>query len=98
MKFVFEKERMIALGPEGTPMGQVAFPRVRAGLVNISSMTIFPAFRGQGVEDAMMEALLSHLDQQGSKAALTCPLAQDYVAAHPQWKRILPGEISFTKY
>lgn len=98
MKFVFEKERMIALGPEGTPMGQVAFPRVRAGLVTVSQVTVHPAFRGQGVEDAMMEALLSHLDQQGSKAALTCPLAQDYVAAHPQWKRILPGEISFTKY
>ena len=98
MKLVFEKTRMIALAPEGTPMGQVAFPRVRAGLVTVSQVTVHPAFRGQGVEDAMMEALLAHLEQQGIKAALTCPIAQDYVAAHPQWKRILPGEISFTKY
>ena len=98
MKLVFEKARMIALAPEGTPMGQVAFPRVRAGLVTVSQVTVHPAFRGQGVEDAMMEALFAHLEQQGIKAALTCPIAQDYGAAHPQWKRILPGEISFTKY
>lgn len=98
MKFVFEKERMIALGPEGTPMGQVAFPRVRAGLVTVSQVTVHPAFRGQGVEDAMMEALLSHLDQQGSKAALTCPIAQDYVASHPEWKPLLPGEMHFTTH
>ena len=98
MKFVFEKERMTALAPEGTPMGFAAFPRIRAGLVNVSQITVYPAYRGQGVEEAMMEALFSHLEAQGVKAALTCPTAQDYVAAHPRWKRLLPGEISFTKY
>ena len=98
MKFVFEKERMTALAPDGTPMGFAVFPRVRAGLVNINQVTVYPAYRGQGVEEAMMEALLPHLEAQGVKAVLTAPFAQDYVAAHPAWKQILPGEISFTKY
>ena len=98
MKFVFEKERMTALAPDGTPMGRIFFPRVRAGLVNVSQITVYPACRGQGAEEAMMEALFSHLEAQGVKAALTSPVAQDYVAAHPRWKRLLPGEISFTKY
>ena len=98
MKFVYEKERMTAFTLEGTPMGFAVFPRVRAGLVNISQVTVCPAYRGQGVEEAMMEALLSQLEAQGMKAALTAPFAQNYVAAHPEWKRILPGEISFTKY
>ena len=79
-------------------MGSIAFPRVRAGLVNISQTTILPEYRGLAVEDAMMEALLSHLDQQGLKAVLICPFAQQYVEQHPQWKKILPGEIHFTKY
>ena len=98
MTFRFEKERITTLTPEGIPMGSIMFPRVRAGLVNISAMTVQPAFRGQGVEDAMLEALLAHLERQGAKAALTCPAAQDYVAGHPQWKRILPGEMHFTTH
>ena len=98
MKFIYEKEHLTALTPDGTPMGRIFFPRVRAGLVNISQVTVYPAFRGQGAEDPMLEALFSHLEAQGVKAALTAPVAQDYVAAHPRWKRLLPGEISFTKY
>ena len=98
MTFRFEKERITALTSEGIPMGSISFPRVRAGLVNISQITVFSAFRGQGVEDAMLEALFSHLETQGVKAALTCPYAQDYVTKHPQWKRLLPGEMHFTTH
>ena len=98
MKFVFEKERITALSDDGMPMGHVAFPRVRTGLVNISTLTVLPGFRGQGVEDAMLEALLAHLDTQGMKAALTCPAAQKYVADHARWKKILPGEMHFTTH
>ena len=98
MKFVFEKERMSVLTPDGTCMGRITFPRVKAGLVNIREVTVFPAFRGQGVEDAMLETLLKHLDTQGLKAALTCPVAQNYLASHPEWKRILPGEMHFTTH
>ena len=98
MPFSSQKERICATTPEGAAMGSIAFPRVRAGLVNISQTTILPEYRGLAVEDAMMEALLAHLDQQGLKAVLICPFAQQYVEQHPQWKKILPGEIHFTKY
>lgn len=98
MTFSIQKERITAISPQGISMGYITFPRVRAGLVNIQELTVFPGFRGQGVEDAMMEALLSHLDCQGVKAALTCPSAQQYLGLHPQWRHLLPGEISFTKY
>ena len=98
MTFSIQKERITAISPEGIPMGCITFPRVRAGLVNISQMTVFPDFRHQGVEDAMMEALLSHLEQQSQRAVLLCPFAQQYVEQNPQWKKILPGDIHFTKY
>ena len=98
MTFRFEKERITALTPDGNPMGFIAFPRVRAGLVNISTMTVNPGFRGQGVEDAMMEAVLELLDKQGLKVALTVPFAQRYVEQNPRWKKILPGEMHFTRY
>ena len=98
MTFSIQKERITATSSDGILMGYIAFPRVRPGLVNISQMMVFPAFRQQGVEEAMMEALLAHLDQQGMKAVLICPFAQQHVEHHPQWKKILPGDIHFTKY
>ena len=98
MTFSYEKERITAVSPEGVPMGAVTFPRVRAGLVNISDIAVFPAFRNQGVGEAMMEALLAHLDKSGLKAALTCTYAQQYVEKNPHWKKILPDEIHFTRY
>ena len=98
MTFSIQKERITAISPDGIPMGYITFPRIRAGLVNISQMTVFPEFRGQAVEDAMMEALLIHLEDRGLKAALTCPYAQQYLEKNPRWKKILPGELHFTKY
>ena len=98
MTFSFQKERITAVSPDGVSMGYITFPRVRAGLVNINQLTVFPAFRGQGLEDAMMEAVLAHLEKSGLKAALTCPYAQQYVEKNPQWKKILPVEIHFTRY
>ena len=98
MTFAIEKERLTALSSEGLPMGFVTFPQVRSGLVNINHIMTYPKFRGQGVAEGMMEALLHHLAGLGQKAALTCPYAQQYVAAHDQWTHILPGGIHFTSH
>lgn len=98
MTFSFQKERLSAVSPDGVPMGYIAFPRIRPGLVNISQTTVFSPFRGQQTEEAMMEALFSHLSERGLKAALTCPFAQQYLEKNPQWKKILPGQIHFTRH
>lgn len=98
MTFAFDKERVTAISSEGIPMGFISFPQVRTGLVNISHAMTFPRFRGQGVAESMMEALLNHLTHQNQKAALTCPFAQQYIGNHPEWKHILPGEIHFTTH
>ena len=98
MTFVFEKERMTAIHEDGSTMGTVTFPRVRAGLVNVTGVTVSAKYRGQRVAEAMLEALLNHLDEQDLKAALTCPPAQNYVANHPQWKRVLPGDLHCTTH
>ena len=98
MTFSIEKERIRAIREDGILMGHILFPRVRAGLVNIQQVAINPEFRSQGIEEAMLEALLSHLTKSGQKAALTASIAQQYVGAHPEWKHILPGEMHFTRY
>ena len=98
MTFSIQKEQLTAISPAGVPMGYIAFPRIRAGLVNIDRVSVSPECRGQGVEEAMMEALFSHLSKLGLKAALTCPSAQQYLEKNPQWKNILPGEIHFTRH
>ena len=98
MTFTITKERLTAHGPEGVPMGYITFPQVKAGLVNIESVVIYPEFRGQCVAEAMMEALLTHLSGQNRHAALTCPYAQQYVEDRPAWKKILPDKIHFTRH
>ena len=98
MEFTITKERITAVHSDGTPMGYIRFPQVRAGLVTVDQVEVHAPFRNQGVEDAMMEALLNHLASQGRKAALGCPFAQSYLQAHPQWKSLLPDSIHFTTY
>lgn len=98
MHFTFEKERITAVSAEGIPMGYVAFPQVRAGLVNINHVQTYPGFRGQGVENRMMEALLDHLDDLNLKAALTAPFAQQYMEQHREWAHLLPGKLHFTAH
>ena len=98
MEFTITKERITAIHSDGSPMGYITFPQVRAGLVTVDQMAIHPPFRGQGVEDALMEALFRHLSTQGRKAALRCSFAQGYLQAHPEWKSLLPDSIHFTTY
>lgn len=98
MTFSFTAEKLTAYDSGNTPVGYIDFPRIRCGMVNICQVAVFPAFRKQGVEDQMMAALLDHLDTRGLKAALTCAFAQQYVKRHPQWQRILPGELHFTTH
>lgn len=98
MTFAIEKEQLTALAGDGRSMGFISFPRLRGRLVNISQVTVHPAFRSQGVEAAMLEALLTHLSENNQKAALTSPHAQQYVSKNPQWKHLLPGELHFTSH
>ena len=98
MTFNFEKERMTAISDDGIPMGLIRFPRVRAGLVNLEQVIVYPEFRDAGIGESMMEALLTHLQDTSQKAALSCPFAQQYISSHPQWKQILPGKIHFTTH
>ena len=98
MKVSFEKERMTIISGSHIPMGFIDFPQVRPGLVNITQVSVAPQFRGQGIEAAMMEALLNHLSRQDQKAALSSPFAQQYVGNHPEWKHILPEKIHFTRH
>ncbi len=98
MTFTIEKERITAVHADGVPMGYITFPRVRNNLVNINLVVTHPRFRGQGVAESMMEALLIHLDVRKQKAALTAPLAQQYLERHREWRHLLPGEMHFTTH
>lgn len=98
MTFTIGKERLTAVDPHGVPMGYVSYPQIRAGLVNVSEVVTFPGFRDQGVAEALLGALFAHLSQTGRKAALTCPLAQQYLETHSRWKSVLPDSIHFTTY
>ena len=98
MEVTITKERLTAIDPNGIPMGYIRFPQIRPGLVTIDSVEVYAPFRSQGIENAMMEALLQHLTALSRKAALRCPFAQDYLQANPEWKHILPDSLHFTTY
>ena len=98
MTIAYQAERLTALDSGGRTMGYVTFPRIRKGLVNIDQVQILPAYRSRNLEETLLDALFSHLLQQGTKAALTSPVVQRYVAANPQWKAILPDSIHMTTH
>lgn len=98
MTIAYQAERLTALDSDGKPLGYVTFPRIRKGLVNIDRVQVLPAYRGRKVEEALLDALLLHLLQQGTKAALTSPAAQRHAAANPLWKEILPDSIHMTTH
>ena len=98
MEFSITKEQLTATDSDGTLMGYIRYPQIRAGLVTIDQVEVYSPFRNQGVESAMMEVLLRHLKVHGRRAALSCPFAQGYVESHPEWKSLLPDSLHFTTY
>lgn len=98
MTIQYQASRLTAVNRTGKTMGYITFPQIRKGLVNIDRVQIAPEYRGREVESALMDALLTHLKQQGMKAALTSPAAQRYVAENPGWKQILPESMHMTTH
>ena len=98
MTISYQTERLTALDSDGRTMGYVTFPRIRKGLVNIDQVQILPAYRSRNLEETLLDALFSHLLQQGTKAALTSPAVQRHAAANPKWKAILPDSIHMTTH
>lgn len=94
----YEKSRLSAVDGAGKTMGYVTFPQIRKGLVNIDRVQIMPGYRKEGVETALLNALLIHLEQRGEKAALTSPAAQRHAAKNPRWKAVLPDSMHMTAH
>lgn len=94
----YQTGRLTAVDCAGKTVGYVSFPQIRKGLVNIERVQIAPEYRGRGVEAVLMDALLSHLKQKGTKAALTSPMAQRYAAEHSEWKTVLPESMHMTTH
>lgn len=90
--------RLTAVSGAGKIMGYVTFPQIRKGLVNVDRVQIVPEYRYAGIEAALLDALLSHLQQQSMKAVLTSPAAQRYAAKNPQWKSVLPDSMHMTAH
>ena len=98
MTIQFQPGRLTAISSSGRTMGYVTFPQIRKGLVNIDRVQIIPEYRGRGVDAALLDALLTYLQQQGVKAALTSPAAQRYAAENPLWKQVLPESMHMTTH
>lgn len=98
MTIQYQPGRLTAVDSDGRTMGYVTFPQIRKGLVNIDRVQILPEYQSWGVETALLDALLNHLQQQGTKAALTSPAAQRYAADNPVWKQILPQSMHMTTH
>lgn len=94
----YQPGRLTAVSSAGKIMGYVTFPQIRKGLVNIDRVQIVPEYRLADVETILLDALLSHLQQQGMKAALTSPAAQRHVANNPLWKSVLPDSMHMTAH
>ena len=68
-------------------------PRIdyaRSGNAVALTHTEIPAgLRGQGVGTALVEAVLTRIDNRGEKVVPLCGFVAGYIRENPQWKRLV---------
>ena len=61
--------------------GQIAYSR-RNGAVTLIHTEVDPAFKGQGLGDAIVAAALADLDKRGVRVIPVCPFVRSYLERH----------------
>lgn len=86
------KENRAEYWQEGRLLGQVSFPALRPGVVNIDHTFVDPVLRGKGVAAELLEQACAELRRTGRTAVLTCSYARRWFAQHPEQADLLAAK------
>lgn len=65
-------------------LGEVTFPPLRPGVVNIDHVFVDPVLRGKGVADQLLEQVCGELRRTRRRAVVTCSYARRWFERHPE--------------
>jgi predicted GNAT family acetyltransferase len=74
---------------DGADEAEMTFSKAGVGLVIIDHTEVPPAFRGQGVGQALVERAVADFRAQGKKVLPLCPFAAAQFRRHPEWADLL---------
>lgn len=89
MEFTYYPNKITLPGAEGKILGEVSFPVIDAGTVEIDHTFVDDSLRGQGVAGKLMEAAAGQIGAQNKKAVLTCPYAVKWFEKHPEYSGLV---------
>jgi predicted GNAT family acetyltransferase len=87
MVWVKEKERL-ALEEEGELVGEVLFPKIE-GKIQITHTFVSEAYRGQGIAEKLLNALVEELRARQETATPVCSYSLAYRQKHPEAQDVL---------
>ena len=76
----------------GKEMAFVSFPQKSERIVSIASTVVDESLRGQGIADALLQALVQELRRTGRQAVPVCTYAVRWFARHPEYEDLLAGQ------
>ena len=69
-------------GRRGALLGEVSFPALRPGVVNIDHVFVDPGAEGQGVAGQLLEQVCAALRRTSRSAVVTCSYARRWFGQH----------------
>lgn len=86
------KENRAEYWQDGRLLGEVTFPALRPGVVNIDHTFVDPVLRGKGTAGHLLEQVCEELRRTGQKAVVTCSYARRWFGQHPEQADLLAGK------
>ena len=90
-----ERHRFEAMR-DGRPIGELVY-RLDEGVMTIAHTEVDPAFEGQGIAGALVQAALAHARGERLKVQPTCPYADAYMERHPDTAPLRAGSDLLSK-
>lgn len=84
-----EKNRIRMEDENGRQIGELDFPEMKPGIVNILHTGVRSEFGGHGLAGKMTQALAEQLRAENRKAVLTCSYAIKWFSEHPEYADVL---------
>lgn len=83
------KDNEIFYEVDGKILGEVDFPQVAPGVVDICHTAVDPSLQGQGIAGQLMAQTALVLERSGRRAQLSCSYAQKWFAGHPEYASLV---------
>lgn len=77
---------------DGEPMVAFLQYRLRSTVLDLLHTETLPAHEGSGYGSELVRGALDYARERGWQVVPSCPFVRSYLAEHPQYRDLVPGE------